>query len=333
MILGESKIINMISLPDFKEKQILFIQAEHGVHNKIRFQNDNLVFLKNDEVVNRASCHKIFAAFIIGDLTITSGLLRDGLRHGVSFFFLKNNFDVYASVNAVAEGNYLLRMKQYSITPKDELNIAKQIVGNKIRNQFFLLKLKANKKDKQKIVSKEKQSISAINAAGNCETLMGLEGNVSKQFFTEYFNFIGWARRMPRIKPDIPNFLLDMGYTMLFNLIDALLRLHGFDTYRGIYHKLFFQRESLSCDIIEPFRCVIDRELLKMFNLKQIDTGDFSVEGGKYTVSFDKGQKYAKIFMKAIMNRKEDIYKYVKGFYRHVMYNEKNLPPFYSMRK
>ena len=56
-----------------------------------------------------------------------------------------------------------------------------------------------------------------------------------------------------------------------FNCMDSLLRLYGFDTYKGFYHKLFFQRKSLACDVMEPFRCVIDKQILKAFNLGQID--------------------------------------------------------------
>ena len=97
----------MISLPDFKEKQLLYIRAERVVFNKIRFQNDNIVFLKDDAIINRASCHKVFAVFVLGDITITSGLMKDGIKHGVSFFFLKDNFESYANFGAVAEGHYL----------------------------------------------------------------------------------------------------------------------------------------------------------------------------------------------------------------------------------
>ena len=52
---------------------------------------------------------------------------------------------------------------------------------------------------------------------------------------------------------------MDIGYTYLFNFIDALLRLYGFDTYLGFYHKEFYQRKSLVCDVVEPFRCIIDK--------------------------------------------------------------------------
>jgi len=306
----------MISLPDFKEKQLLFIRAERGVFNKIKFYNDNLVFMKDDKVINRASCHKVFGAFVIGDITITSGLMRDGVKHGVSFFFLKDNLETYASFGATAEGHYLLRGRQYAWDEETEMTMARLLIANKVANQAKLLK---ERKKKSGLVADLDSTTLAIQSASNSETLLGLEGNASRRFFEEHYGDIGWVRRAPRTKGDIHNILLDIGYSMLFNCTDSLLRLHGFDTYKGFYHKLFFQRKSLACDIMEPFRCIIDKQLLKAWNLKQIDPKDFTVVKGRYTLSYEASRKYAEIFMETIMDHKEDLYKYVHGFYRYVM--------------
>lgn len=314
----------MITLPDFKQKQALFIQTERNVSNKIKFQNDNIVFLKDDKVVNRASCHRVFAVFIIGDIAITSELMKQGLQYGVSFFFLKNNFNLYASINSSAEGNYLLKMRQYSMSPEDELFISKQIVKNKIDNQFRLLKSRHLDK---KIRKRINDVIVSIKNSANQDSLRGIEGNISKEFFNAYFGDIGWRARMPRVKPDMPNFLLDVGYTMMFNFVDSLLRLYGFDTYKGCYHKLFFQRQSLACDIVEPFRSVIDREVLKIYTLDQIGKNDFKIQNGRVTISFNESQRYANIFLESIMKNKEEIYKYIQGFYRYVMNSQKNKFP------
>jgi len=306
----------MISLPDFKEKQLLFIRAERGVFNKIKFYNDNLVFMKDDKVINRASCHKVFGAFVIGDITITSGLMRDGVKHGVSFFFLKDNLETYASVGATAEGHYLLRGRQYAWDEATEMTMARLLIANKVANQCKLLK---ERKKANGLVSGLDTTLLAIQGAENSETLLGLEGNASRRFFEEFFADIGWVRRAPRTKGDIHNILLDIGYSMLFNCTDSLLRLHGFDTYKGFYHKLFFQRKSLACDIMEPFRCIIDKQLLKAWNLKQIDPKDFTVVKGRYTLSYEASRTYAELFMGTIMDNKDDLYKYVHGFYRYVM--------------
>ena len=315
----------MLSLPDFKEKQILFVRAEWGTKASLRFQNDNIVFLKEGQVVNRASCHKVFAVFVAGDIMITSRLLQKAAAYAVSIFFMRNNFEVAAPFVATAEGNYLLRMKQYALTSAEELTIAKAIVKNKAENQSQLLQIRS---ENEKMKPYWDDAIARIKDAEDGQKLLGLEGELSKRFFVAYFKEIGWYRRMPRVKPDIPNFLMDMGYTYLFNIVDALLRLHGFDTYKGVYHKLFFQRKSLACDLMEPFRCVIDHALLKAYNLKRISESDFTVADRKVALSFDEQSKYTSIFLEAIMDHKEELFAYVHGFYRHMMDTHNSLPSF-----
>ena len=284
----------MISLPDFREKQILFVQIQWGDRCGIRFRNDNIIFLKNDEVVNQLSCHKVFAVFIIGDTFITTRLIKEAQKYGISLFFLKQNLETYASINAQAEGNYLLRKKQYDLSEAEELSIAKKIVKNKAENQQSLLQAGSDASEKIH------RAIVNIDTATTSQELLGIEGNITKVFFSEYFESIGWMRRTPRARQDIPNFLMDMGYTYLFHFIDSLLRLYGLDTYKGVYHKLFFQRRSLACDIEEPFRCIIDKQIMKSFNLKQINKKDFTFRNGQYSLSFDKSKKYNAFFSEAI---------------------------------
>lgn len=322
----------MISLPDFREKQILFINTLADSGSAIQFSNDNIVFLKDDKVVNRASCHKVFAVFITGDISITSRIIREGLKHGISFFLMKQNFETYAEIPAKAEGNYLLRMKQYSFDENFDMLVSKKLMKNKIENQLALLKsadlIKDFSADKTDFKEIKNLLFQQIDEAKTNKELLGIEGNVSRKFYSMYFAGIGWYRRMPRVKPDAINVLMDIGYTYLFNFIDSILRMHGFDTYKGHYHKLFFQRKSLSCDIIEPFRCIIDKQILKSFNLKQINLKDFSVVNKKSALDFQHSKKYSEFFSEAIMDNKEEIFSFVQKFYRFVMDSKNEFPEF-----
>jgi CRISPR-associated protein Cas1 len=306
----------MLSLPDFREKQVLFIRAERGKENNLRFLNDNIVFSKDGEVVNRASCHRVFAAFVIGDITITSGLMRESRRRGLSLFFLKENLETYASINAQVEGHVVLRSRQYAVSDEMALSHAKRLVANKIVNQVAMLK---ERKMAGGLFAEEAAYLRNVADATDAAALRGVEGAASRLFFQEYFRDLGWRRRGPRTKEDIPNLLLDIGYSMLFHCTASVLRLHGFDTFKGFYHTLFFQRQSLACDVMEPMRCLIDRELLKMHNLKRVDEKDFEVHKGNYQLPWANSRKYSEIFLNVIMDRKDEMYRYIHDYYRHVL--------------
>ena len=304
----------MLSPADFKEKQILFIDARaHKGETAVRFQNDHIVFSKDGKVVNRASCHRALAVFFVGEMSFTSVLLRKGVELGVSFFFLNQNYRTYASLGGDAEGNYLLRMRQYALSEEENFLIAKHIVANKIKNQLRLLGKDARQSDVRRVLEQ-------VRAAKDRAALLGIEGSSSRSFFRRFFHEIGWRRRAPRAKEDIPNLLLDIGYTLLGNFSEALLRTYGFDLYKGVYHQLFFARKSLVVDTVEPFRCLVDRALLKAYRLGRVKEEDFcKTKQGGYALPWNAAPKYYRIFSDAIMERKEDIYAYIQGFYRHVM--------------
>lgn len=318
----------MLTLPDMKSKQVLFIQMEPKCRNRLFFRNENIVFERDGKIINQASCHRVLAVFMIGDFTFTSGLVRECRKRGVSLFFLGYNFRVYGFLDARGDGNYLLRMAQYQLSEENEFIIAKNLVQNKIINQTNLIN-----SIKQSEYEATSEMLPLISRAKSGKELLGIEGNFSRLFFNEYFKEMDWFRRLPRVKPDINNLLLDVGYTFLFNFIDSLLLLFGFDTYKGCYHKLFFQRKSLTCDIMEPFRCIIEKQLLKSFHLKQIDKKDFFLDQGHYSLQYRESQKYAKIFMEAIMDHRESIYLFVYKFYRFMMDGTNPFPSFNILTK
>lgn len=318
----------MLSLPDFKEKQVLFVRAERGAENKLKFWNDNLRFTKDGKAVDQISCHKLLAVFVLGDLSVTSVVLKKSKHYGISLHFLDHRFNDYASINAQTEGHYLLRQKQYEFPQEREFAFARHLVGNKICNQAALLK-EIDQQDGMKPESLK----AAIERCTDSQELLGIEGGASKQFFDHYFGSLGWKRRLPRTKFDPLNTTLDIGYYYLFNFCDALLRLYGFDTYKGIYHKLFFQRRSLACDVMEPFRCVIDRQVRKSFNLGQFKITDFYERNHQFVLRYDQSTRYGQVFNEAILAQNEAIYSYVRQLYKCFLDNLDDWPTFEFERR
>lgn len=321
----------MLQLPDFIQKQIVIIDPRNGDSiNDLKFKNENLVLIKDGKIANQVSIHKIMAIFIIGETTMTSVLIKKAKKCGISLFLLDRNFQTYAEICALAEGNYLLRHNQYHFS--DQLHFSKNLVKNKLYNQLFLLKEQFPQTFKKESLLKQYKKIAQkVDEATSLDQLLGIEGNTSKTYFKKYFQKVGWYKRMPRSKVDITNVLLDIGYNMLFHFVDSLLRLHGFDTYKGFYHQLFFQRKSLSCDIMEPFRVLIDQALVKAFNLGQIDKKDFKIYKGQYYLKPEQNRKYIRIFLDALMDSKEGIFSYVKAFYFCIL-NQKQDYPYFKLQ-
>lgn len=318
----------MLTLPDFKEKKILFVYPEYGNDNLLQLTNDNVRYVRDGEVVNQMSTHSIFALFIIGEMTITTALIKKLVSIGISIFFLNLNLRTRAAIMTEAGGNVLLREKQYTCIK--ELAIASNIVLNKINAQEDMLK-KAKKQYEKKVFDNAR---AMLQKANDQKQLLGIEGNIGKHYFQSFFAGGEWVRRAPQTKEDIHNILLDIGYTYLFNYCDSLLCLFGFDTYKGYYHQLFFQRKSLVCDIMEPMRPLIDYQLLKSYNLKQVKEKDFVFKNGRFDFKggFKTSKRYSALFLGAINAYKEEIYTYVLQFYRYTMNDSKYQFPVFVVK-
>lgn len=64
----------------------------------------------------------------------------------------------------------------------------------------------------------------SLNSDMDYLSVMGIEGNAAKVYFPRMFDNVSWNGRKPRIKSDYLNVTLDIGYTMLFNIVDAMLQ-------------------------------------------------------------------------------------------------------------
>lgn len=317
----------MLQFPDFDEKQILFIESFDT--KNISFENENLTIKEWNIIKTKVSLYKIFAIFLIGETTITSVLIRKFQDFGITVVLLKKNLLPYLVIGNETEWNFILRKKQYEKTDEEMLEIAKNIILLKTKNQLNLLKNVRNKDDLlKKEIEKTKEIIDKIPQSENYESLLWYEWNVSKIFFSTYFKEIGWYKRAPRTKCDIKNLLLDIGYTYLFHFIEALLRLYGFDNYYWVYHRTWYQRKSLALDIMEPFRSIIDKALLKAYNLGQIQEKDFSFQNGQYILDWKLSKKYSSIFLKEIMAYKKEMFYFVKEYYKFFMKGREHFPEF-----
>lgn len=125
------------------------------------------------------------------------------------------------------------------------------------------------------------EAISRIAAQEDIASLRGLEGSAAAAYFAALasvvpasLKFSGRNRRPPK---DPLNVLMSLSYTLLHS--EAVMALHaaGLDPYVGFYHQLDFGRESLACDVIEPFRPKADRFAMMLFKNRDLRSEHFTM--------------------------------------------------------
>jgi len=321
----------MFTRKDIEFRSIFVINCLEERNFKVQQGELLLQDSKTGTTLTKFPFQKILALFVIGHATITTPLIDKCRKHGVFIAVMKPNLRPVFTYGNDAEANFLLREKQYKHN-NDDLTIPSLIVRNKILNQRKLL-LSTRRKDEltNKAINTCDMAITTIADVRAFQDLMGIEGWVAKEFFKAYFQDLDWQQRQPRLKCDEINVTLDIGYTLLFNYIEAFTRMFGFDLYCGIYHRQWFKRKSLVCDLMEPFRCIIDREVRKAFNLKQFKKEHFKMIKNEYVLKHEFSGLYYKVFFGALADHKTKVFNFIQSYYRQFMrgnINESTFPKF-----
>lgn len=305
----------MLNANDFRKKQIIFLFTNEG--DKLSFLNDNIIVKNKEGIKYQSTCYRLFMICVVGNISITSGLIQRSKKFGFSICLMTTTFKVYEILGARMEGNTLLRKHQYEYTEND---IGRKIEQNKIKNQSQVLKNIRGKNQimKDGIELLDKMVVQLEQPLEYLE-VMGIEGNAARVYFSRVFDNVDWKGRKPRIKNDYVNVTLDIGYTMLFNIVDAILQVYGFDTYYGVFHKCFYMRKSLVCDLMEPIRPVVDYQVRKSINLGQCKENDFEVINNRWCLKYKSNPQYIQFLMNAILEYKDDIFLYIQQYYRFFM--------------
>lgn len=272
-------------------------------------------------VLTKLPFQKILALFVIGHIHVTTPLIEKCKKNNVALVVMKPSLRPVFYWADAAEANFLIRKRQYEFC-KEDISIARWLVANKIANQQTVLR-KTRRKDETTnyaIECCEKYKKKAACSMDYNE-LMGIEGRCAQVFFSSYFQDCDWNGRKPRIKADYINATLDIGYTYLFNYMECFVRMFGFDLYIGVYHRMWFKRKSLICDLVEPFRCIIDKAVHTAINRKQFVETDYDVYKGEYRLKREKNKDYSRIFFDALVPYKMEFFKYVQTYYRCFMRN------------
>ena len=306
----------MLSANDFSKKQIIFLFTNTG--EKLSFSNDNIVIKdKEGKIKHQSTCYRLFMVCVVGNISITSGLIQRSKKFGFAICLMSTTFRVYEIIGSRMEGNTMLRKRQYEYTQND---IGRKIEQNKIANQMDTLKnIRKKTEEIKEGIEFLQDMIDKLNEPLNYLEVMGIEGNAARVYFTRVFNNVKWNGRRPRIKNDYINVTLDIGYTMLFNIVDAILQIYGFDTYYGVFHKCFYMRKSLVCDLMEPMRPIVDYSVRKAINLEQCKKEDFEVYDNRWVLKYKMNSKYIQFLMKDILEYKDEIFVYIQKYYRFFM--------------
>lgn len=135
---------------------------------------------------------------------------------------------------------------------KFKSNLWVSIIKQKIENQIIFLYRNDFPKERIELISKFKKEIKSYDITNR-------EGHASKV----YWNII-YGNDFSRDKDIYINTLLNYGYTVLHGYLSRSIIKKGLDPRISIFHKSFHNHFSLSSDLVEPFRILIDQKVYEI---------------------------------------------------------------------
>ena len=135
-------------------------------------------------------------------------------------------------------------------------------------------------------------------SAETVDQIIGIEGNCAQSYFSVFDKLITndivdlhFENRNKRPPLDEVNALMSFVYTLYTNEFAAALETVGLDSYIGFCHSLRSGRSSLACDLVEEARCLVDRFVLTLINLRIITKKDFDKQISGAVWLNDEGRK------------------------------------------
>lgn len=255
--------------------------------SEIRIEGNCLVFFENGNRKGTVPLNPLERVIIIGKMKIETIIFHRLAQSNISCVFLSGrNLAFRGRLHGRLHRNGLLRLRQYekSLSPVAQ-TIAKDLIKVKLEKQKDLLTSLIDynsgaKYELTKAITTISQILDSIPLQSDLESLLGLEGSAAASYFHALsfvfpasLNFHGRNRRPPR---DPVNSLLSLGYTLLHFEIVREIELAGFDPTIGFLHQFEYGRESLACDLSEPFRPDIDKMVFNIIRERQLKETDFS---------------------------------------------------------
>ena len=303
----------MLDTQTFLHQKIAVVFVRPG--DKAGISNQNVVVTgTGGEVRIRIPCRQLFVLFLVGNISISTALIHQARKFRFCIVLLDPSFRETETIGVHHQGNSKIRRLQYTCPT---FEVARHLIVNKVANQKELL---IHQRDKSPGV------LNAIRLLEECEyhlaesrtldDIRGNEGTASQVYFRNHFNNLKWHARKPREKNDPINTMLDLGYSLLFVFIESLLSIYDFDLYCGVLHADAPKRKSLVCDIMEPFRPIIDKTIKDALNLRQFTTNDFSLYNGQWRLNSGKSAHYLSVLFAPLIEQKDVLFQYMLYYYR-----------------
>lgn len=270
-----------------------------------RLEGEQLVVRQRDGEVERVGLPLIDQILVMGNVQLSTPLLRSCLQRGIPVVFLNRQGWCQGRLQPLENGYRHRGRYQQQLGEGERLVAARRLISSKIANGRVLLQRLTRRERSDELsaaIERLRWHLNQAAGAGDADRLRGIEGNAALEYFSalglllsgDGFPFLGRHRRPPTTAFDA---VCGFGYSLLWNAMMTRIELQGLDPYEGVLHVGSPRHAALVSDLIEPLRTL----LVDPFNVWMIRTRrlqadrDFNPKDGGLFLS-DEGRR---IWLKA----------------------------------
>lgn len=238
-----------------------------------------------------AALRQLDCVILLANVNLCSKVLEQLAHEGVSLLCVpRNGKRVPVVAYGEGHGNHLRRVQQvrFLLEAGKPLRAARQgLVRIKIQRSIRLLhKVMLQRSDQRGRLCCSADQLEALvpRIEGlDLESLLGVEGAAAREYYSAFARVLpawaGFKGRNKRPPRDPANALLSLGYTLLYHEATRALLACGLDPAIGFFHQTCYNRQSLACDLVEPFRTEIDYFVWRLLADQDLREHHFGQEG------------------------------------------------------
>jgi CRISPR-associated protein Cas1 len=255
---------------------------------RISLDGNALAFYSSGKKDGIVPINPLKRVVIIGNVSIDTSVIHRLADGKINVVFLSGKrLRFRGALNGRLHNNGALRIAQYDKSRTDfALLTAKDIVMRKISKQRDLLDNKKMERPeiRLELTTAVNTLIDILNKLQQediqMDTLRGLEGAAGASYFSAYTELFApsleFNKRTRRPPLDPVNAMLSLCYTLLHFEMLREVEIIGLDPTIGFYHQFDYGRESLVCDLVEPYRPDVESFVYEIFRTRQFTQRDFS---------------------------------------------------------
>ncbi|MEM2160316.1 MAG: CRISPR-associated endonuclease Cas1 [Candidatus Nitrosotenuis sp.] len=262
---------------------------EVTTHGSYLTRNHESFVVKTAETKNEIPAEKIESIIITANASISTQAIQLCIEREIQLVIAEWSGRPIGRFWTSTPGKATeIRRNQYAnLDSKIGLEISKYIVLTKLKRQkSLLIDLLHNRANPPMELSLAISSISnviqKIGGVKNKQTLLGFEGTCATQYFRAISACLPkkWAFDQRSQNPALDEFnsVLNYIYALGYSTVEKIIILSGLDPNAGFYHADSYGKPTLSFDIIEIARPIMDKTAISLFTKKRVNDKWFEIQ-------------------------------------------------------